>query len=139
MSSKRMAAAEAFLDRFLVGDLPGALEHVHPEVVLDEAASLPFGGQFHGHSGYLEFVQAVMAAIEFEVLGRELLDAGERVVAMIETTMTPRGGGPAVRMPVVEIYSFTDGRISRFDVFYKDTKALTDAMTAAGTTGGVGS
>lgn len=130
MSSEQLATADRFLDRFLAGDLPGALENVHPDVVLDEAQSLPFGGVFNGHDGYLEFVQAVMAAVEIDVRGRKLTDAGDQVLAQIDATMTPRAGGPAVPMPVVEIYSFTDGLISRFDVFYKDTKALTDALEA---------
>jgi hypothetical protein len=33
-------------------------------------------------------------------------------------------------MRIVEIYSFRDGQIAHFDVFYKDTTALIDALEA---------
>lgn len=130
MSSRRRATSEAFIDSFLTGDLPAALRCLHPDVTLDEAASLPFGGEFKGHDGFARFAQRAAETIEFDVHGHAAIDAGDQVVVRLHATMRPRGGGPSVPMRVIEVHSFTDGLISGIDVFYKDTDALTCALEA---------
>lgn len=131
ISTEHQTVATAFLERLIAGDLVAAVSHVHADAVISEPASLPFGGEFHGHAGYMQFLEGVTQTIEFQVHDHSVQPVGDQILVQLQTTMAPRQGGEAITMPVIEIYSFTAGLISRFDVFYKDTKALTDALQRA--------
>jgi hypothetical protein len=71
----------------------------------------------------------VAEAVDLEIEHTDLYDAGQTVVARMQTTLTDRRSGRSLPMLVTEIYSFTpDGRISYVDVFYKDTAAVSELL-----------
>jgi uncharacterized protein len=128
MSGAEVETVQSFLGKLVVGDLSGALGHLAPDVLIDEPAGLPYGGKHRGHEGFVALMQQMAEAVEFEVRGHELLDAGDTVVAKIDAEFTPRGGSASVGVPVVELYGVRDGLITSCDVYYKDPGAVANTI-----------
>jgi ketosteroid isomerase-like protein len=132
MSAADAAVVTKFLESIASFDVEGALGCLHPEAVVEEAASLPYGGMHIGVPGFMTIFTKLTetAAPTFESF--EVFDGGDRVIGRIQLLLTAHVSGAHLRMPVVEIYTVTDGLITAADVYYKDTKALCDFLTAPG-------
>jgi len=109
-------------------DIEQALSCLHPDIVLKEAASLPYPGVFQGHDGYKRFLGLLAATFVVTVQNTEFLDAGTHVVGRMDLTFKSRANGRSVTMPVVEIYRIEAGLITDMDAYYKDTKAIHDLI-----------
>ena len=109
----------------IAGDLEGMLQHIDPQFTCREASSLPYGGEYHGHEGFSRLMAAVFGVFKaFEVDVREIHDAGQTVVAVIQLRATLKESGRVVEMPVAEIWQLRDGKAVDLRPFYWDTAAL---------------
>jgi ketosteroid isomerase-like protein len=99
----------------------------HPELVVEDPASLPFGGAYHGYDGLLEVAGKLFASIEgcriepqaaFGELGGD-----EFILRQRMTGRSVRTGRP-VEMEILELYRFQDGLLIGVKPFYWDTAAL---------------
>lgn len=124
MAQAHVDVVKRLVEGYLTGDLEDALATVHPDVVLHEAPGLSYGGDWAGRDGFQQLLGAMLAEFELEVLAYDVMDTGAGALARMATRFTSRQSGAVLEMPIVELYSFTDGLISDVDVFYKDTKAL---------------
>jgi uncharacterized protein len=120
-------SAKETLDRFRElrhsGRLDEALELVHPDMVLHEAESLPYGGEYHGPDGFRKLFDVVYGL--FEVTATvETHDAGTFCCAIAHCTFTSRQTGRSTDLPIVENYYVENGLITRVDIYYKDTAAV---------------
>ncbi|HLM72342.1 MAG TPA: nuclear transport factor 2 family protein [Polyangiaceae bacterium] len=107
------------------GDLNGILPFLDPNVVIHEAASLPYGGEYHGIEGFSRLAAAVYSTWKsFEVDMTELLDAGPTVVALIQLRVTMKESGQVVEMPLAEVWRLRDGKVVDLRPFYWDTAVL---------------
>lgn len=104
---------------------------VHPDFVLEDPASLPFGGRYEGAEGYFRFWRALNEAItdlSFSVDGLfEAKETPELVVAMTvggRSTAT----GKTFSTQILERWSFRDGKLVGLKPFYFDTAALAPAF-----------
>ena len=131
MSREDLEVMREFVERFLGGDLAGTLALIHPEAVVNEGAGLPWGGDHVGRCGFQSLVAALLGTFDLKIDSYDLLDAGDTVVARMPATFTHRTTGRCLPMPIVELYQLRDGLIWRIDVFYKDTKAIADAVAEA--------
>jgi len=113
-----------FVDTVYTGDFDTAFTQLHPDMILHEADSLPYAGNYHGPRGFRELLERVYALVELQIKHTELLDAGDTVIARMDTTLTLRKTGESVDMPIVELYTFDGDLIKYVDVFYKDTHAI---------------
>jgi len=125
MTSDRVEVVQRMIEAFRVGDLDAALATVHQKLVVHEAASLPYGGEWTGPDGFRDLLHH-LGDHGLEVLASEIFDAGDEVVVRFDTRFTSPRSGAVIPMPIVEVYRFADGLISDIDIFYKDTKALID-------------
>lgn len=123
MTSK-VRLLQRFFDALYAGDLQTAFAHLHPDVILHEADGLPFAGTYHGPEGFRKLLEAVYGIVDLEIRHTELLDAGDTVIARMDTTMTFRKSGHSIDMLIVELYRFESDLIKYVDVFYKDTHAI---------------
>src|SRR5262245_28742551 len=120
-----MAASNAqvlwnFMACYATRDLDRMCGYLHPECVFVESGELPYAGEFHGPEGFRTLLDKMLGAYDMSFTDPEIMEAGERVVVRIVSTFVSRQSGASVTMPVTEIYSFTDGKISRADVFYRE-------------------
>ena len=125
MAARHVEVVQRMIEAFRAGELDAALATVHEDLVVHEAASLPYGGDWAGPGGFRDLLHQ-LGVHGLQVLTSEILDAGDEVVVRFNTRFTSPRSGAVIPMPILEVYRFTDGLISDVDIFYKDTKALID-------------
>lgn len=118
-----LAAATRLYEAAGRGDWAAAEAELHPELVIHEAASLPYGGSYHGRGALRQLVETVGSFwpnARFERLG--MAAGAGRVVVFFRMGFD----GPAGRETheIVEVNGFRDGRIAEIRPFYWDTGAL---------------
>ena len=109
----------------ITGDIAdmGTAEEADPfdeGIVIHEAASLPYGGDWTGK------------AAEGGSAGVELFDVGDGHVITRQTALlSAPGTGETLPVQMVEVYKLVNGKIADIDVYYKDTKAMSDFFGSA--------
>jgi uncharacterized protein len=125
-TTKHSALLAKLIQCSMKGDLEGAQSCIHPDNVFYEAVNVPYPGEFFGHAGFIRLLAAMNTAFEAKIDQYDMIDDGERLAVRMQLSLKSRISGRALRLPVVEMYSFTDDLISSVDVYYKDTKVLSD-------------
>ncbi|MFF2807754.1 nuclear transport factor 2 family protein [Streptomyces sp. NPDC058000] len=101
-----------------------------PDVVLHQAAALPYGGTWHGHAGMTDFFLAMSAAWEaFDMLEQEFLVTGETAVVLTQVRARARATGRELAFPILQMITIRDGRITEVRPFYWDTATIAEACT----------
>ncbi len=99
----------------------------HPEIVIREPGSLPYGGEFHGLEGMRRHAAGWMrtwAALQpgdERKLDATFIDAGDHVVARWRLRARAPAGDKVLDMPMVGIYELRDGKLAGTQMFYSDT------------------
>ena len=111
-------------------DLPGVLAAYDENVVIREAESLPYGGEFHGHEGgqrhalgALEVWGNLQSSGE-KTLNARFLDAGQDYVIVLWRQRGVNSRGEKFDAPVVSVYKMRGSKIVESQMFHADTKAL---------------
>jgi uncharacterized protein len=130
LSNKNVDTLIRFFDLVVSGEMASALALIHPECVLNEAAGLPYGGDYIGGEGFLKLWTVIAEDFDLTVTSHQVHDAGDVVVAEMQASLRSKESGQTLDTSIVELYRFTDGLISGIDVYYKDTLAV--AELAAG-------
>ena len=124
VSRENVELARRALEAFERGDVEGALASADLERVATRVH--PDRAVFHGHDGLLRMVATGSRVSEWSFTIEELIDAGEaRVVRQHQ-----RGLGAGSGVPVEDerlVYSFANGRITRFEVHADREQALSSA------------
>ena len=112
-------------------DVEGLTALMHPDIVVIQPASLPWGGTYRGRNAFVGDLFAQMTA-DFEIGMDEVrvIDGGEVVAAQMTCAFTSRKTGQALRIPYVEVYEFADDLIRTITVYPSDTKLLVDFLQA---------
>lgn len=134
MSAPDLDVVRRYVDGIGRGDLKAILACLHPDFVLNEPATLPYGGDHVGRDGFVGLAHGVAAHYVTELLESHVDDAGEFAVVRMRFRFTSKRTGASMEMPLTELYWFSDGLMIRGDIFYKDTKgvlALLDDETPA--------
>jgi uncharacterized protein len=102
-------------------------EAVHPEFVWDtttfRGAILP--GTWEGIEGTNEFLADWLENFEtWSVDIEEIVDAGDKVVAVIRQHGEPKHGGPEVEMRLAQVWTFRDGLAARMEMYADRDEAL---------------
>jgi ketosteroid isomerase-like protein len=111
-------------------DVVGVLAAYDPEIVIRDAASLPYGGIHHGLEGAKQHVE--IAAQTWNHLQPEaarkmngvFLDAGEYVVVLWRLKGLEASSGRTLDSPVVSVYKMRHGKVIESQMFYSDTAAI---------------
>jgi ketosteroid isomerase-like protein len=99
------------------------------EVVFRPPMSLPHGGDWTGHDGFVEMGQVFNGAWEMiEPPKFDFMDAGgDRVVLIAHFIIKSRETGTHVPVDMVEIVTVRDGKIVELVPYYRDTVPLSQA------------
>jgi|SRR5579859_2209370 len=144
--SQQLEAVKRLFDAVNRRDQAALLEAYHPEVVIHEAACLPYGGDFHGHEGALAHVHAfyrTWAGLKPSV-SRERLEEAQRehtpvflettqeyvVVFGRNTALAPQSGR---KLDIAEVWVFKlrDGKVAESWMLNQDTVAILDFLKEA--------
>jgi ketosteroid isomerase-like protein len=101
------------------------------DVVLHQAAALPYGGTWRGHDGMEQFFIAMSRTWEaFEMVEQEFLSTAEIAVVLTQVHVRARATGRELDFPILQAIRVVDGRIADVRPFYWDTAAIVAACSA---------
>ncbi|HJS85522.1 MAG TPA: nuclear transport factor 2 family protein, partial [Acetobacteraceae bacterium] len=90
-----------------------------------------YAGRWEGIEAWRRFGALFLSIWQPEVAGPvELFPKGDRVAARFTLRLASRATGKRVDMPLVEIFTARDGRITELEVFYSDTARMLAALRA---------
>jgi uncharacterized protein len=111
-------------------DLGTYLAAWHPEVVIREPGSLPYGGEYRGlegvrrhAAGFMQTWGALQPGDERK-LNAIFIDAGDHVIARWRLKARVPDGEGTLDMPMVGAYKLRDGKLVEAQMFYWDTAAV---------------
>jgi ketosteroid isomerase-like protein len=117
--------------RFQSGDGAGAMALFHPDIRLEQPASLPHGGWHHGHDG-MATMGALFARFWDRTIDNPRIlgcgDGTETAVQVTTQTWTARESGRPATVDVVELFTVSAGLISEIRVFQQDTHLLLQTL-----------
>jgi uncharacterized protein len=119
-----LQVVEELARRFASGDRDGAMLLFHPDIRIQQPASLPHGGWHRGRGGMDGMGAAFALHWEREIENPRILGCGPTVVQITRQTWTAKYTGRSASVDVVELFSFAEGLISEIRVFQQDTHLL---------------
>jgi ketosteroid isomerase-like protein len=119
------AIVREFYELLGQGRLEELLRLLDQDAVIREAPGLPYGGDYHGRSGFIDLVKTMYAMVEAAPVGNaEYVDAGDTVVLNARARFTGRRSGRSAETSVIEVATVRDGQIVEIDIYYKDPSAV---------------
>ena len=128
------AAEESYLAAGGPGKAPFAplAPFFAPDVVLWQAAGLPYGGIWRGHEGMEQFFLAMSEVWEtFEMVDQAFLAKSSPFVVLTQVHAHARATGRELDFPILQTITAEDGRITEVRPFYWDTAAIAAACQPA--------
>ena len=129
-ATDRTDVIDQLFTKLTAGEIEAAMELIHPDNVIDEPEGLPYAGLYKGPQGFAELFGKVSSLYGFEIHDWTVEPFGEGAICHLNATFTSLKTGESKPMQVVEIYEFTDGKMSHATIFPRDTKVI--AELAAG-------
>jgi uncharacterized protein len=118
-------------------DLEAYLAVGHPEVVIREPDSLPYGGEYRGLDGLRRHAAGWMRTWAALQPGKErkldatFIDAGDHVVTRWRLKARAPDGDETLDLPMVGVYELSDGKHVGAKIFYSDTAAVLRFLESA--------
>jgi ketosteroid isomerase-like protein len=127
MLQENVEALRAAFQNFLAGRSDFGAELLDPEVEWDasDIAALDIGGVYRGAEAVRQFWRDWLAAWETVQFDYELVDAGDRVVAVVDQRM--RGRSTGIEVPFgkyAHVYTFRNGLIVHWKGYMSHSEAL---------------
>ncbi len=106
-------------------DFSGIALTLDPECAIYQPASLPYGGEWKGHKGFEQWMQAFARQwSSLEVKNAELYPHGDVIVSKSHVYAVSRDNGRHLDWPLLQFFRIRDGRILELRPFYWDTAVL---------------
>jgi limonene-1,2-epoxide hydrolase len=103
-----VAIVEAFINALISWDTETAPGHLDNYVQVSAPADLPMDGEYIGKAAFLDFCRKVTSTFEVEIDHRRVLDTGEVVLAVIDSSWTARRTGASIRTQVCGRFTVAD-------------------------------
>jgi ketosteroid isomerase-like protein len=111
-------------------DIPGFLGRLAANVEWLAPESLPWGGTHRGPEAVgQEYFAGFLARVDddFRLEAEELYDAGDSVAVAARLTAHARNGGTPFQTPAIQIWTISDGKVSRMR-YLVDTAVVLKAI-----------
>jgi ketosteroid isomerase-like protein len=127
MSQENVERLRQAFDNFLAGKSEWGAELLDPNVEWDGTNALIFDIDrvYHGQEGVRQYWREWLSAWETVQFEYELVDAGDRVVALIDQRM--RGRSTGIEVPLgkyAHVYTFKNGLIVHWKLYESQSEAL---------------
>ena len=120
MSQENVELVRRLLAAFNERDMSTIRSGLHPDVELQTIVEAQ-----HGHAGAADWIARADSVFDsFEMTVEELIDAGDRVVAVVHERATGRGSGLQVDQHLAQVLTIRDGRVTRIQSFTDRAEAL---------------
>jgi ketosteroid isomerase-like protein len=120
---------EEIYEAYAKDDLATLLLLMGQEVEIVQSAELPWGGHYVGHDGMRQFLGALAQHLDSSLFIERLIDAGDQIVAVGRTAGKTRKTGLEFDIPLVQVWAFSDGQVTRFET-YIDNATILAALDA---------
>jgi uncharacterized protein len=126
VSAEAVATVRRMEELAQQGDLEGAMALMHPEVVIHEPESMPYGGTYHGREGAAAIGRKL--AEMFEPTGDmqvEYFDGGDDLV-IVHVHQPGRSvkTGQQCDTNLIELHTVREGMIAEIRIFNWDTAGM---------------
>ena len=106
-------------------DWDAVAERLHPDIVIHEAESLPFGGEWKGKDALQRLSVAMYGTwAEAKVDIHEIIGGEEYAAVILSLTMTSRKTGRTFTQTLSEVGRFEDGLLREHRIHYFDTAEI---------------
>ena len=137
MSQQNLETVKRLFAAVRQRDQAGVLEAYHPEVVIHESPSLPYGGDFHGHeealrhiTGYYRTWDPLRPGVRQPQTPSFLETTLDSVVVLWQEEAITAGSGRRIVLPALGVYQVRDGKVIESRMF-QDTAAIRDLLAEA--------
>lgn len=134
MSAENVVIIKSMYEAFARGDVAGVLGRMSPEILWHEAENFPYSDRspYRGPEAVAAgvFARCVGEWNGFAVRMNDLIDGGDRVVALGRYSGEHKGSGRRMNPQAVHVWTLRDGRVVAFQQ-YIDTLAVARATGAA--------
>lgn len=121
MSADNVAVIKGLYDAFGVGDVPGVLGRMSPDIVWNEAENFPYSDHnpYHGPVAIAEgvFARCIGEWDGFAVAMEDLIDGGDRVVALGRYRGSAKTTGRSMNPQAVHVWTLKDGKVIAFQQY----------------------
>jgi ketosteroid isomerase-like protein len=118
MSRENVELARGGLAAYNAGDLEAVLDLLSPDVEIYSPPEYLNPGTFHGHAGLLEWLGRWLDVWDsFRVEAYDFRAAGDDVVASARQYAKGKDSGLDVEMDVAYLFTFHDGKATRFHIY----------------------
>jgi ketosteroid isomerase-like protein len=127
MTAENVELLRAALENFLAGRSDFGAEFLDPKIEWDasENPAPDIRGVYQGIEAVRQFWREWLAAWETVQFEYELIDAGDRVVALIDQWMRGRSTGIEVSMgKYAQVFTFRDGLLVHWKLYASQSNAL---------------
>lgn len=134
MSAANVAVIKGIYEAFATGDVPGVLGRMSPDIVWHEAENFPYADKnpYRGPQAVAEgvFARCIGEWEGFGVQMNDLIDGGDRVVALGRYVGAYKTTGRKMNPQAVHVWTLKDGKAVAFQQ-YIDTFDVARATGAA--------
>jgi uncharacterized protein len=134
MSTENVAIVRSIYEAFARGDVGGVLGRMSPEIIWHEAENFPYADRspYHGPESVVAgvFARCIGEWNGFAVDMNDLIDGGDRVVALGRYRGEHKGTGRHMNPQAVHVWTLRDGKVIAFQQFI-DTLAVARATGVA--------
>jgi ketosteroid isomerase-like protein len=119
---------ERYLTAFKESDLDAIVEITHPECVVSEPESLPYGGEYTGKQAFKEVFGNVLSTWDEVVFDMNDVVGDGAVFTILGDVRLESDGVGSIETQVVEVCEVEDGLIRGLTIYYQDTAAILDLL-----------
>lgn len=109
------------------GDLPGLLDCLNPEIIMNRPTALAWSGERRGRDYCVNSVLSqVMSLVTIDVAESHIYECDTNIVGSWSGQLIARNSSEKMDVKVVEIFSVEDDLVTHIDVYYKDPVAVAE-------------
>ena len=114
---------------FAAGDVPAVLQPFDENIEWTEAEGFPYGGTYRGGEAIVQnvFMKLATEWTAFKAVPDEILDAGEKVVALGNYSGSYNQTGKSMNVPFAHVWTLENSKVMKF-VQYTDTLKVSEAL-----------
>lgn len=124
-----IAATQKLFEAFGAGDIPGILDYVNDDIVIEfygPEAIIPYAGTYRGREEARRFFETVLSSVDIHVFEpEEFLADTDKVIVTGHLHLTAKATGGTIKSDFVHVITMKEGRWSRFRDFMNTHEAVT--------------
>ena len=125
ISDRELELVKEGYEAFKRGDLDWVLEHFHPEILVENRAEAPDSATFHGHSGFLRYLEGWLSAWEeFRVEPQEFISTNDQVLVLLRQYARGKGSDVEMVEDVAHLWTVREEQAVAYRVFTHQADAL---------------